>query len=205
MARKPHSIPVMKEFDFTLKFGLPGATIDAEALVERLAMQGCDDALIGIGQTGRLALNFTRQADSAFEAISSAVVDVKCAMPDAELIEASPDLVGLTDVADIVGCSRQYMRKLMITSGATFPAPVHEGKSALWHLCGLLVWLMESNRYQVEDTLMDIARTTMQFNMAREADELDPVMQTAIANILNAGKLPVSDEELADLRESGRR
>jgi hypothetical protein len=176
----------MKEFDFTLKFGLPGATIAAEELVERLAMQGCDDALIGIGQTARVALNFTRQADSAFAAISSAVVDVKRAIPDAELIEASPDLVGLTDVADIVGCSRQYMRKLMITSGATFPAPVHEGKSALWRLSGLLLWLMESNRYQVEDTLMDIARTNMQFNMAREADELDPVMQRDIRKIKGA-------------------
>jgi hypothetical protein len=170
----------MKAFDFTLRFGLPGAAMDAGELVERLAEQGCDDALIGIGQTGRVALNFTRLADSAFAAISSAVVDVKRAVPDAELVEATPDLVGLTDVADIVGCSRQYMRKLMIAGGASFPTPIHEGKSSLWRLSRLLVWLKESNRYHVEETLMDIASTTMQFNMAREADELDLVLRARI-------------------------
>jgi hypothetical protein len=38
--------------------------------------------------------------------------------PGAELVEASPDFVGLTDVADLVGCSRQNIRKLMLTHSA---------------------------------------------------------------------------------------
>jgi hypothetical protein len=70
--------------------------------------------LIGVGQAGRIALDFTREANTAFEAVSSAIADVKQAIPGAKLVEATPDLVGLTDVADIIGCSRQYMRKLMI-------------------------------------------------------------------------------------------
>lgn len=58
---------------------------------------------MGVGQPGRLALEFSREADSAEEAVRTALADVKSAVPSARLIEASPDLVGLADVADLVG------------------------------------------------------------------------------------------------------
>lgn len=32
-----------------------------DALVERLTEEGCDDAWVGVGQLGRLALEFTRE------------------------------------------------------------------------------------------------------------------------------------------------
>lgn len=32
-----------------------------DALFERLAEEGCDDALVGVGQPRRLALEFTRE------------------------------------------------------------------------------------------------------------------------------------------------
>ncbi|MBU5890001.1 DNA-binding protein, partial [Vibrio cholerae O1] len=75
----------------------------------------------------RLALEFTREAVDADEAVRSALADVRRAAPSARLIEVAPDLVGLTDVADIVGVSRQNMRKLMLAHPGSFPAPVHEG------------------------------------------------------------------------------
>lgn len=65
-------------------------------------MGGSDDALIGIGQSGRIALQFTRVAENAFEAVFGAVKDVKRAIPDAKLIEATPDLVGLSDIAEVI-------------------------------------------------------------------------------------------------------
>jgi hypothetical protein len=68
---------------------------------------------------------FTREAESAKRAIVSALEDVKKAIPAAKLIEAGPDLVGLADVADMLGMSRQNMRKLMLVHAANFPAPVH--------------------------------------------------------------------------------
>ena len=58
--------------------------------------------------------------------------------PKPILVEVTPDIVGLTDVAEIVGCSRQNMRKLLITGGARGPAPIHEGASTLWHLAPVL-------------------------------------------------------------------
>src|SRR5439155_384770 len=83
--------------------------------IERLGAAGCDDALVGIGQPGRIALEFTREAHSAEAALVSALTDVKRAIPSARLIEAAPDFVGLTDVAEVVGMTRQNMRKLMIS------------------------------------------------------------------------------------------
>lgn len=175
----------MDEFEFTLKFSIPEAKGGTETYIEQLAAEGCDDALIGIGQAGRIALDFTREAGSAFDAVASAIADVKRAIPEARLVEATPDLVGLTDVAHIIGCSRQYMRKLMISSGARFPIPVHEGKSALWRLSKVLIWLQESKQYQVEGSLMDVAQTTMQFNIARDALDIDSAVQQNIRGLMS--------------------
>ncbi len=56
------------------------------------------------GLPGRVALSFVREADSANAAMVSALADARRAMPSATLIEAVPDLVGLTDIADAVAC-----------------------------------------------------------------------------------------------------
>jgi hypothetical protein len=112
------------EFEFGMKFKIDAADTDSDELVERLGEAGCDDALVGTGLPGRIALEFAREARSVKEAIISALRDVKRAIPSAELIEVTPDFVGLTDVAELVGVSRQNMRKLMLAHSATFPAPV---------------------------------------------------------------------------------
>lgn len=166
----------MNDYDFTLKFTFHNANINFDQMVERLGEDGCDDALVGIGQNGRIALNFTRNANSAYDAISSALTDVKRAIPDAKLVEATPDFVGLTDVADILGFTRQNMRKIMINHGSTFPAPLHEGNSTVWHLAKVLLWLREMGTYQIEDRLIDVAKTNMQFNILKEMSDLEPTL-----------------------------
>lgn len=93
----------MMEFNFTLKYRLPDAYDDGGMLEQRLVETGCDDALLGIGRPGRMALAFCREADNAGAALASALGDVQRAVPGAELVEVSPDLVGLTDVADLLG------------------------------------------------------------------------------------------------------
>lgn len=57
------------EYIFTLKYQLEDRDNDPDALVERLGAAGCDDALVGVGQPGRLALEFSREAGSAEEAM----------------------------------------------------------------------------------------------------------------------------------------
>lgn len=173
----------MKEYEFVLKFRLPEATTDPEAFVGQLAEAGCDDALVGIGQTGRIALDFARESPSAIEAIASAIKDVKRAIPEAQLIEATPDLVGLTDVADILGFSRQNMRKLVLKY-QDFPPPLHEGKPSIWHLAKILHWLDQKKTYTVNLTLLEIADANMQFNIAREAQTLEPSIQSGLKALL---------------------
>jgi predicted DNA-binding transcriptional regulator AlpA len=162
------------EYTFTLKYQLSEDDCNQDEIVERLGAAGCDDALVGIGQPGRLALEFTRAAASAREALLGALGNVKAVIPSAKLIEAGPDFVGLTDVAQTLGVSRQNMRKLMVTHATSFPPPVHEGSAAVWHLADVLSWLLDRGSYQIETSLMDVAATTMQINLAGQARRLAP-------------------------------
>ncbi|PWV63418.1 helix-turn-helix transcriptional regulator [Plasticicumulans acidivorans] len=160
------------EYTFTLKYQLADDDRDPDALVERLGEAGCDDALVGIGQPGWLALEFTREAADAGTAVRSALVDVRRAAPSAKLIEMAPDLVGLTDVAEIVGVSRQNMRKLMLAHPGSFPAPVHEGSASIWHLADVLTWLQAKGSYSLAKDVLDVARVALQVNVAKEGQRL---------------------------------
>ncbi|TAM62238.1 MAG: DNA-binding protein [Rhodanobacter sp.] len=170
------------EYIFILKYQLAEHDRDPDALVERLGEAGSDDALVGIGQPGRLALEFTREADSAETAVRSALADVKRAIPSARLIEAAPDFVGLTDVAEVVGVSRQNMRKLMLAHPGSFPAPVHEGSASIWHLAEVLAWLEAKGGYPLERGVLEVSKVALQVNLAKEARRLP----TKAARELNA-------------------
>jgi len=90
--------------------------------------------------------------------VSTAIENVKSAIPGVKLIEATPDLVGLTDVADMLGFSRQNMRKIMLKGGADFPPPSHEAsKSVFWHLSSILSWLANAGQYKIDKSLLDLA------------------------------------------------
>jgi len=168
------------EYDFVLKFMLAEGGADADALVERLGESGCEDAVVGIGQSGRIALNFTREAASASQAVISALEDVKRAIPDARLIEASPDLAGLTDIAEFIGVTRQNVRKLMLSHFRSFPAPVHEGTTALWHLAPVLEWLSGRGEYAIERGLLEVSRIAMRINLAKESSRIDEPVEDRV-------------------------
>lgn len=158
----------MMEYTFTLKYRLPESEQDMDALVERLGEAGCTDALIGIGTPGRLGLEFSREAETAQEAVRSALADVKAAIPGAILVEAGPDLVGLSDIAEYMGVTRQNMRKLMVAN-RDFPMPVHEGSSALWHLADVLAWLEDRKGYEPDQGLLETAAATLEVNTVKES------------------------------------
>jgi hypothetical protein len=168
------------EFEFGMKFKLDSADSDGRKLVEQLAEAGCDDAVIGIGQPGRIALDFTREASSVRRAMVSALRDVKKAIRNAELIEVTPDFVGLTDIAELVGVSRQNMRKLMLGHPTSFPAPVHEGSASVWHLVHVLQWLANESGYCIRKELIDVASMAMQINLAKEAQGLEETVQKEV-------------------------
>jgi predicted DNA-binding transcriptional regulator AlpA len=171
-----------RNFDFTLTFAIP-EIVGVEAMEERLFEAGCDDAIIGLGQKGRLALSFTREADSAEVAILSALRNVKAALPHAGLVEAAPDLVGVSDLAGILGFSRQNMRKLIQTHLASFPLPLHEGASSIWHLADVLAWFSEKQKRAIQQELMGVAQVTMGVNLTRETDRVDRRLQAELKAI----------------------
>ena len=162
----------MRDYDFTLTFRLPQPDADPEQCLQALLEAGCDDATIGIGQRGRIALDFTRRAGSALAAIASALQAVRQAIPGAELVEASPDFVGLTDVAELLGCSRQNLRMLMLRHAHSFPLAVHEGALSLWHLRPVLAWVSATQKRAIDSALVEVAEATMQVNIAKEARRL---------------------------------
>lgn len=102
----------------------------------------------------------------------SALGDVQRAVPGAELIEVSPDLVGLTDVADLLGMSRQNMRKLLLAHPQTFPAPVHEGSASIWHLADILSSMQARCSQKVSSELAELAAAALQINVAKEQERL---------------------------------
>jgi predicted DNA-binding transcriptional regulator AlpA len=163
----------MEQYDFTLKFALGQPNADPDSFVESLMREGCDDALIGVGKPGRIALNFTREASSAEAAVISALVAVKRAIPDARFLEATPDFVGITDMASLLGFSRQNMRKILTKSGPDFPPPVHDGNRPIWHLEAVLTWFTNKQCRAIDKGLLEISRVNMYCNYARERGLLD--------------------------------
>jgi len=137
-----------------------------------------------MGLPGRVALSFTREATSARRAVVSALKDVKRVIPGASLIEISPDFVGLTEVAERVGVSRQNMRKLMLAYPESFPAPVHEGSAALWHLLPVLQWLENRGGYTIKQRLLEVAHIAMQVNLAKEAGYIERPLQREVQALL---------------------
>ena len=65
----------------------------------------------------------------------------------------------------------------MMNNLVSFPTPIHEGKTMLWHLSSILTWVKERNRYQVDELLLDVANTNMQLNIAKESVLLDETMR----------------------------
>ena len=82
------------------------------------------------------------------------------------------DLVGLTDVAEMVGVSRQNMRKLMLAHPSSFPTPVHEGSASIWHLADVLTWLQAKGSYSLARNVLDVAQVALQVNVVKEGQRL---------------------------------
>lgn len=85
----------MKEHEFTLYVTPGGENMTVDAIIEALAEAGCTDALLGLGVSGRIGLQFIREAESAGVALTSAIKDVKKALPNAEIIEVFPNIEDL--------------------------------------------------------------------------------------------------------------
>lgn len=155
-----------KGYSFTLVFDVTRVALSLDAMIDRLYECGCDDALVGIGRPGVVALDFTRDEVSATEAVTSAISGALRALPGAVLQEVEPDFVGVSEIADFVGCSRQNVRKLLMSRTAGVPMPIHSGSCGVWHLAPVLRWLRDSKAYDVDPILLDTAEVAQEVNTA---------------------------------------
>ncbi|MEX2530800.1 MAG: DNA-binding protein [Gemmatimonadota bacterium] len=171
------------EHTFLLRYRLP-EDMATEEVVERLGAAGCDDALVGTGVPGRMALDFSREAESAGAALLSAMRDIREALPEARLVEAEPDLVGLTEAAWRVGVSRQNLHKMMKRHPGTFPSPVHAGSMAIWHLSDLLGWLKVHQGYELPAGLEELADAAKQVNLVCRAAALEPGISDEVRRLI---------------------
>lgn len=173
----------MKEYDFILKFDLRDSECDPSIYVEDLMGSGCDDALIGIGKKGYIALDFTRESDSAEQAISSAISDIRSVIPHAALVESAPDLVGLSEIADFMGFTRQNARKLLVDNTDSVPVASHHGSSTLWRLSEVLAWFKQKG-YEVSPELLEVATFNMQLNVVKDMKKVDKPRQEQLAPLV---------------------
>lgn len=175
----------MNEYEFTLKFKLPNAAEDAAGYLPALEDAGCDDALIGVGQTGHIVLEFIREADTAKDAFLSAINDVHSAIKGAILLEASPDYVGVSDVADLLSITRQAVAKIMKEHFSSYPSPAHSGKSSIWYLSEIAEFFEHYTKRRFEKSVYEVAAvnrvvntysqvlTIKCTNQVRDGDECD--------------------------------
>lgn len=163
----------MNEYDFGLHFKLADSQADPSVYEDELFEAGCDDALLGIGQNGYLGLDFIRTADNAIKAIYSAIKNVKSVIPDGELYYISPDVVGITEIATVMQCSRQNILKLKNAHTDTFPFPINsDGKSLNWHLAEVLKWYQNRGN-DVDLALLEVAEFAMQFNLEKQNQNIN--------------------------------
>lgn len=169
-------------WDFVLKFRLP-AGVTPEETVDPLYEAGCDDALVGIGLPGYLGLSFGREAETAVEAITSAIADAQRAVPGAELVEVGPDLVNMTEISHILGTSRQNVRKYFIGQIKSLkkapPPPVHSIDPPLWRLSEIIPWARVATSLPVPAEVEPVALEAARRNLALQRERLEAA--TAVA------------------------
>ena len=90
-----------KMFEFELVFALPVSAADASSLLDRLFEAGLDDAVIGTGSPGVIAIALERQGDDADSTILAAAEQCRGALPDGTLLrEVRPGLICLAEFAE---------------------------------------------------------------------------------------------------------
>lgn len=158
----------MSLFNFTLT--LSGVTSSTPGLEEALYQARCDDALICFYGTA-VYLDFDRESDTLERAILSAIQNIESApMLNARVESVDATLVGLSDIAELTGVSRQAISLLKegARGAGKFPGPIQrvKGNSPLWRWQTVVEWLVGEGRISAQSPLVAHARTLDSLNLA---------------------------------------
>ena len=181
------AIAVLGIYEFVLTFALKDSNADPAGFTDALFEAGCDDATVGVGKRGSIALDFSREAPDAKTAIQSAIDAVQKAIPGAELMEAKPDLVNLSDMAEMVGCSRQNVPKYAAgeirAAQSPFPLPAFTGTPDLWHLLEVVAWFSEQTELRPPKEVMEISAINFSVNLDSQRRRMKHVQKKVAAFI----------------------
>ncbi len=101
-----------EEFEFELVFALPEGEHDAFALSDAVFEAGFENALVGTGHAGLLAVELEAEGDDAESVILETARALITALPAGTVLrEVRPDLVSLADVAEKLEVKRQALQQ----------------------------------------------------------------------------------------------
>lgn len=153
---------------FTFTLTLSGVTADTEGLVDTIFAAGCGDALVCFyGKS--VYLEFDREAESFDRAIETAITDIESTSMSIKVESIDSALVGLSDIAELTGLTRQAVALLKDEARGKghFPAPVQRlrGASPLWDWASVADWLQQNNRLSHNPELYEQAKILCKWNL----------------------------------------
>ncbi|MBP6121232.1 MULTISPECIES: helix-turn-helix transcriptional regulator [Providencia] len=156
----------MALFNFTLT--LSGITLQTKGIEDALFSAGCDDALVCFyGKS--VYLEFDREASTLDVAVGSAINDIESSGLNVRVESVNSALVGLSDIADLTGLTRQAVA--LMKDGArgngNFPCPLQrlKGNSPLWDWASVARWLRDNNRLSEQSELYENAQALCKWNL----------------------------------------
>lgn len=155
-------------FEFTITFSLPKDIWDAKKIPETIFGAGLNDALVLTGTRGMVGLDIFRESSSAEHAIESVISDIVKIYPNAVFLDVKPDLVSLSDIAKLVGQSRQNLSKL-----AEFPPPTITGPKPYWHLYQVIKWYKANKSVPFPTNTIETSKAAWMFNLQLEKNRLE--------------------------------
>ena len=156
----------MNNYQFELVFALlPNE--DGEAYTDALFEAGCGDAGVGVGKLGSIALMFDREAKSAHEAVESAIANVLTAIPHARLERTDKYLMNLSEIAELVGTTKQNLSKYANGKSTyeAFPSPRIVSRSGtFWYFTEVASWFEKNKLLQIEPPQVELSRELYRCN-----------------------------------------
>lgn len=145
---------ILRNHNFLLNLN---SRLEQEELTDLLFEAGCDDAIL-FQRDGFYYLEFDRVAPNLAEAIETALQDIRKIGLSAKTVEPS-DWVNLTEMAERIGKSREYLRSLLAGERNTTPPPApisgSNAKNRLWRWSEASAWLAENTQLVERETVIE--------------------------------------------------
>lgn len=151
----------MNSFQFAII--ATGLDTEANGFADRFYEAGCDDALVAF-QRGAIVVDFDWEAETFFDAIATAIENVRSA--GATVTRVEPDnLVNLSDIAERTGLSRQAVALYASgRRGTNFPAPAAcvTSDHPLYDWMDVAEWMTATGK--LDQSAVEQARTIKRLN-----------------------------------------